>query len=175
VAGIWSLFTFIGEDVMLSIKTILHPTDFSERSEYAFRLACSLARDYGARLIVLHVAAPPMAVGGEGMLMLTADTDLDLLRAKLDLIRPGDPKVLVEHLLYEGDIINYILQVVADEKCDLIVLGTHGRTGLTRLLMGSVAELVVRKSPCPVVTVKGPLTGKGLVEELSPKEAVAKV
>lgn len=142
---------------MLAIQTVLHPTDFSERSEFAFRLACSLARDYGARLIVLHVAEPPMAVAGEGVLMLPPTFDLEPLRERLQQLRPAEPKVPVEHRLIQGDAATEILRVAEETKCDVIVLGTHGRTGLGRLLMGSVAEQVVRRAPCPVVTVKTPL------------------
>jgi nucleotide-binding universal stress UspA family protein len=89
---------------MLPIKTVLHPTDFSEGSALAFRLE--------------------------------------------------DPKVLVEHRLVRGFAVEEILRATALTKCDLIVMGTHGRTGLGRLFVGSVAEQVLRKAPCPVVTVK---------------------
>jgi nucleotide-binding universal stress UspA family protein len=142
---------------MLAIRTVLHPTDFSERSELAFRLACSLARDYGARLLVLHVAEPPFAVAGEGVVMLPFEEDLEPLRRQLQQLRPPDPKVQVEHRLVQGDAATEILRVAEETKCDVIVLGTHGRTGVARLLMGSVAEQVVRKARCPVVTVKAPL------------------
>ena len=142
---------------MLKIRTILHPTDFSERSEFAFRLACSLARDYGARLTVLHVAEPPMAVAGEGILWLPLAVDEQPPRERLQQLRPADPKVQVEHRLVEGDAAAEILRVAEETKCDMIVLGTHGRTGLGRVLMGSVAEQIVRKALCSVLTVKTPL------------------
>ena len=142
---------------MLAIKTILHPTDFSEPAAFAFRLACTLARDYGSRLVVLHVAEPPMAFAGEGVLMLPAAVDLQPLRERLQQLRPGDPKVPLDHMLVEGAAVHEILRVAEETKCDMIVIGTHGRTGLGRLLMGSVAEQVVRRAPCPVITVKTPL------------------
>jgi nucleotide-binding universal stress UspA family protein len=141
---------------MLAIRTILHPTDFSNYSDQAFRLACSLARDYGARLVVLHIAEPPMAVGGEGMLIIPQEFDLEVIRARLQQLRPADPKIAVEHRMVQGDAATEILCLATKMKCDLIVMGTHGRTGLGRLLMGSVAELVVRKASCPVLTVKTP-------------------
>ena len=140
---------------MLAIKTILHPTDFSERSDFAFRLAFSLARDYGARLIVLHVAEPTVPVTPAGAL-LQPGINLDILREKLHQLRPPDPKIQVEHRLIVGNAATEILQVAEVSKCDLIVLGTHGRTGVARLLMGSVAEQVVRRASCPVLTVKTP-------------------
>jgi nucleotide-binding universal stress UspA family protein len=80
-----------------------------------------------------------------------------------DLNRLGapDPKVRVEHRLEEGDPVAQILRVADETGCDLIVLGTHGRTGLNRLLMGSVAEKVVRWASCPVLTVKAPFPQSG--------------
>jgi nucleotide-binding universal stress UspA family protein len=156
---------------MLSIRTVLHPTDFSERSDFAFRLACSLARDYGARLIVLHVAEPPTVVGSEGMLMPPVAVDLQPLQDRLQQLRPRDPKVPVEHRLIQGDTATEILRVAEETKCDVIVLGTHGRTGLGRLLMGSVAEQVLRRAPCPVVTVKTPLPETSSSTESTPESA----
>jgi nucleotide-binding universal stress UspA family protein len=139
--------------IMLAIRTILHPTDFSDYSDYAFRLACSLAGDHGARLIVLHVAEPMPVAGQE---VLIPAFDLEPLRERLQRLRPEDPKTPVEHRLVEGDAASEILRIAQETKCDLIVMGTHGRTGLGRLLMGSVAEQVVRKASCPVLTVKTP-------------------
>jgi nucleotide-binding universal stress UspA family protein len=147
-------YTEIQERAMLPLRTILHPTDFSNYSNYAFRLACSLARDYGARLVVLHVAQPPTAVIGEGVMPLPTAIDLRPLHEQLHQLRPADPTMLVEHRLVEGDAAVEILRVAEEIKCELIVLGTHGRTGLSRLLMGSVAEQIVRKASCPVLTVK---------------------
>jgi nucleotide-binding universal stress UspA family protein len=69
-------------------------------------------------------------------------------------MRPSDPKVRVRYLLVEGNPAAEILSAAREGNCDLIVMGTHGRTGLNRLLMGSVAEEVVRKAPCPVLTVR---------------------
>jgi len=154
---------------MLPIKAILHPTDFSERSMLAFRLACALARDYGARLTVLHVAQPPTASAIEGVLIPAPTRDLQPLREQLQHLRPEDPKVLVEHHLIEGDAVTEILHVAGETKCDVIAMGTHGRTGLDRLLMGSVAEQVVRTASCPVLTVKIPES----VQQLSPNAAPA--
>ena len=89
-------------------------------------------------------------------MILPPALDLEPLREKLRQLRPTDPKVRVEHRLVEGETATEILRLGQEMKCDLIVLGTHGRTGLGRLLMGSVAERVVRKARCPVLTVKTP-------------------
>ncbi len=141
---------------MLPIHTIIHPTDFSDRSAHAFRLACALARDYRARLIVLHVWWPHTAAFGELGPMLQPDEGYDLTetKQKLHRLQPPDSAVGVEHRLEEGDPATAILGLAEAVKADLIVMGTHGRTGLSRLLMGSVAEKVVRRAECPVVTVK---------------------
>jgi nucleotide-binding universal stress UspA family protein len=79
---------------------------------------------------------------------------MEHLRDELCRIRPSDRETRVQHLLAEGDPATAILRAARDNHCDLIVMGTHGRTGLRRLLMGSVAEQVVRKAPCLVLTVK---------------------
>src|SRR5262249_32720257 len=140
---------------MLAVHTILHPTDFSEPSEYAFRLACSLARDYGARLIVLHVVTPPVVVYGEGVVPPGPELYQGGANVKLSQMRvPADAPS--ERRQKEGDPATEILGVAQETRPDLIVLGTHGRTGLGRLLMGSVAEQVLRRAPCPVLTVRTP-------------------
>ena len=146
---------------MLPIRTILHPTDFSERSANAFEVACSLARDSGAGLIVLHVLERPV-IAYTGVAMAPpapgpSEEERKALLKRLKHVQPQAPAVAVEHRLEQGDPATGILQVAQEAGCDLIVMGTHGRTGLGRLLLGSVAEQVLRKAPCPVLTVKTPL------------------
>jgi len=133
---------------MLQVKRILHPTDFSKRAGYAFQLACSLARDRGAGLIVLHVMPVPLVQEKRGY--------REEMEEELNRIGVTDSRIPVERRLEEGDPATEILRVAQEAGCDLIVMGTHGRTGLGRLLMGSVAEQVVRRSSCPVLTVKAP-------------------
>jgi nucleotide-binding universal stress UspA family protein len=142
---------------MLPIRTILHPTDFSEPSEYAFQLACGLAWDYGARLVVLHVTTPPIPIFGDAVpVPAAADYYPAATEEQLNRMRAPDPNVRMEHLLREGNPTTETLEAAAEIDCDLIVMGTHGRTGLKRLFTGSVAEQVVRKAPCPVLTVTIP-------------------
>jgi nucleotide-binding universal stress UspA family protein len=141
---------------MLPLHTVLHPTDFSERSEYAFRLACSLARDYGARLVVLHVATPPLALYGEGVILPEPEAHLAEARKRLDQLEAPGPGVRLERRLAEGDPAAEVLRLAREVGADLIVMGTHGRTGLSRLLAGSVAEQVMRRAACPVLTVRAP-------------------
>jgi nucleotide-binding universal stress UspA family protein len=142
---------------MLSIQTILHPTDYSEYSEYAFRLSCSLARDYGAHLVLLHVITGPRLIGGEDPVACKIiDEFLDQQQQKLEGLRPADPKLKVTRQLAQGDPALEILRVAREINCDMIVMGTHGLTGVKRLLMGSVAEGVTREARCPVVIVRTP-------------------
>jgi nucleotide-binding universal stress UspA family protein len=141
---------------MLPIHSILYPTDFSPQAGHAFQVACALARDYGARLVLLHVK-PPEVVYGEGF-VLPPDSEAvrrELLE-QLGSLQLADPSVSVWRILEEGNPAAEILHTAAEVGCDLIVMGTHGRTGLGRLLMGSVAEAVLRKAPCPVLTIRSP-------------------
>lgn len=156
---------------MLPIRTILHPTDFSEHSDYALRLACALARDHGARLVLLHVAAPPTAVYGGDILIPAPPDSHDEERQRLDRLQVPDT-VPTERRLVEGDAATQILAVAERTGSDLVVMGTHGRTGLARLLMGSVAEQIVRKAPCPVLTVKTPFPAASPVAGAAREETV---
>jgi len=151
---------FVRNLIMLPIHTILHPTDYSEHSQNAFQLACALARDYGARLIVLHA----MPVGTTELLVLSqlgtqekTESIKESLWNELRKIQPPDASIAVEHRLEDGDPDKEICRVVQESHADLIVMGTHGRTGLSRLLMGSVAEQVMRQAECPVLTVRLPM------------------
>jgi len=141
---------------MLRIARILHPTDFSPLSENAFHLAYSLARDHGGRVIVLHVAELPVIASG--VAITSPGGDREALAKRLCQFQAPDAKVPIEHRLEKGNPVAEILRVAQESQCDLIVMGTHGRTGLAHLLMGSVAEPVVRKATCPVLVVKTPFT-----------------
>jgi nucleotide-binding universal stress UspA family protein len=152
---------------MLLMRTILHPTDFSVHSEHAFRMACSLARDHGARLVVLHVV--PSLQTGEIVwsALLQSEDYRGELERQLRTVAPADLELHPDYRLEDGDPAAQILRVAEETKCELIVMGTHGRTGLGRLLLGSVAEEVVRKAPCAVLTMKAPLPNAIPVGELS--------
>jgi nucleotide-binding universal stress UspA family protein len=138
-------------------KLILHPTDFSTGSEYALKVARSLARDLGARLALLHVA--PIPVYGEGTMAAELDPEgywetLEEIRNRVD---GPDLKYQAESHLARGDATEEIIRIADELGCGLIVMGTHGRTGLGRLLMGNVAESVLPRAHCPVLVVKQPL------------------
>jgi len=143
---------------MLPIRMILHPTDFSEHANYAFQMACALARDYRAEIAVLHVYPTPVAPAmGGGLFPVPLDVPREELLAKLNEIKPFDPTIPVERAFVEGDPAFEIVRAGEKFAADLIVMGTHGRGGLSRLIMGSVAENVSRKATCPVLTVRTPM------------------
>ena len=143
---------------MLAIKNILHPTDFSKFSTNAFHLACSLARDHGAKITVLHVVTPPVVLYSEaGAVPPPPRQANEDLWAQLDQVACDDAGVQVERRLVEDEAPIAIINAAKEIKADLIVMGNHGRTGLSRFLMGSVAEQVLRKAPCPVLSVKAPM------------------
>lgn len=140
----------------MNVKKILVPVDFSSGSEAALDLATSLARDSGAKLLITYVQVPPISTGGGEFMYIEPGPPTEEIRARLATVLPKDPKIPVEHCLLNGDPSDCIVKLAEDEKVDFIVMGTHGRRGLTRILMGSVAELVVRWAKCPVITVKSP-------------------
>lgn len=136
---------------MLAIRTILFTTDFSPLAYHAFEVACALAHDYKARLVLLHVHEPPVPMGE---LVLTEPPGYrETLLRDLQALKPAQP-IATEYRLEEGAVAEGILRVADETKCDVIVLGTHGRSGLGRILMGSVAESVLREAKCLVLTVK---------------------
>lgn len=140
---------------MLPIHTILHPTDYSELSRPAFDLACALARNFDAELVVCHVSPPPVVAAGEAGAVADVPTgETEPKTALLEQVKPDDPRVRVTHRLLRGDPATEIARLAVESGAGLIVVGTHGRSGLSRLLVGSVAEGVMRAAPCPVVTVK---------------------
>jgi nucleotide-binding universal stress UspA family protein len=144
---------------MDAIHKILVPTDFSDHAEEAFRVAHGLARAVGAEVILFHVAQPP-AVVSEGGRFLTDPTtgNATNLWDRFHNSQPNDPTVRVEHevIVAHKPSASHILEILDRLGCDLIVMGTHGRTWLKHLLFGSVTEDVVRQARCPVMVVKAP-------------------
>ena len=135
---------------MIRIRKILYPTDFSSYSNQAYFHAVALAENHGASLTILFVFTPELSLaGGE-------ENDRRYWQNQLEQIRPVDPTIPVHHVLLEGDPATEIVHYGRDAGIDLIVMGTHGRSGLERLLMGSVAEKVMREAQCSVLVVKLP-------------------
>lgn len=148
----------------ISLRRILCPIDFSCFSETALRYAGAVARWYGAELVALHVFAAQ--TGFEAFPTLVAPAPLEspdrerLMEALIEFVEPLDRSfVKVRATIAEGDVVAKILESAARLDSDLIVLGTHGRSGFERLVLGSVTEKILRKSPVPVLTVPPALAG----------------
>ncbi|QDU30679.1 Putative universal stress protein [Anatilimnocola aggregata] len=147
---------------------ILVPVDFSTGAEQALQLATSLARDHQGELVLLHVEEPPMVYGAGDMYYGIAEPNREELLTMLKKVSIDDSRMIVQRHLVVGLPATAIVEFAANNAIDYIVMPTHGRTGLRRLLMGSVAEEVVRKAPCPVVTVSPKAAKPSEVKEPSP-------
>lgn len=149
---------------MLRIKNILVATDFSECSESALNYGREMARRFGARLHVLHTVEfmPPDLAGMGGYVAAIPQMQAELdqaAREQLELAVTADDRRLLgaTTVLSTGETPAMAISDYAKKSdIDLIVIGTHGRRGLSHLVMGSVAEKVVRSAPCPVLTVRHP-------------------
>jgi nucleotide-binding universal stress UspA family protein len=137
-------------------KKILFPTDFSTSSEVALEQATALARDLGAEMLIVHVAETPVTYRSADIYYGIYEPDDSAVRKMLHAVVPTDPVVYYEHRLLHGEPAERIVETAEAEHCDLIIMATHGRTGFRRLLMGSVAEEVVRSAQCAVLTYKMP-------------------
>jgi len=135
-------------------KTILFPTDFSTASDAALPHAETLAKQAGARLLIIHVEEPPLAYGGGELYYGLPEPSSERILKMLEDVKPTDPQVPFAHRLTMGEPAGEIVRIAGEEGAEMIVLGTHGRTGMTRLLMGSVAEGIVRRAPCPVLVYR---------------------
>jgi len=143
-------------------KTILVPTDFSECSADALQYAVQLAAKLGARLYVMHVWQAPIA-GWEGGWAIPPEVTDAIEKASRDQLttfvanaRKDNPQLKVEALCLEGDARLSIVRRAKEFKVDLIIMGTHGRRGLSHALLGSVTENVIRNAPCAVLAVRQP-------------------
>ena len=151
----------IEEDIVLQIRQILAPTDFSECSRQAVACGYDLAKTFGAKLVLLHVIEELPSYAGfippAGAIMLLRDLEH---QSRLDLAEvlpeAEAAEVEVARRAVVGSPSHEIVEVAAAEKVDLIIIATHGRTGFSHLFMGSVAERVVRTATCPVLTVRHP-------------------
>jgi len=147
---------------MIPIKRILVPTDFSDPAHAALKLATTFAEEFGSRLYLLHVVPEPYAYPFGTELSTVPMNDIlaqaeEAAREQLDKLVASAalPAGRVVTRVVVGTPVDQVLALVADEKIDLVVLGTHGRGLVGHLLLGSVAERVVRRSPVPVLTVHG--------------------
>ena len=147
---------------MSRIRRILHPTDFSRASRAAFAKAVDLAKMNKAELLVVHVLAPTVPMVGDGYVSPQVYEDLALSarnygKKNLDALVAKAKKagVRAKSVLLEGVPHEQIARMARRQRADLVVMGTHGRTGLAKLFLGSVAGRVIAIAPCPVMTVRG--------------------
>lgn len=141
----------------MKAEKILFAADFSEHGAAALRFATSLARDTGASLVIVHVVEPPPQPADRGFGGYIVETENEAESQQLlNKIVPTDPTVSCSHQLLHGSPAAEIVKCAETEGVDMIIIGSHGRRGLMRMLLGSVAEGVVRKATCPVITIKQP-------------------
>lgn len=156
---------------MIEIHRVLAPTDFSGHSEKAVRYACALAERFGAELHLIHILSEIIPAGPDPLLMPVMPPQFyeeSEQRAKetLDRLLPphwGKPAAVTTAVRW-GSPVEAIVDYCVEQSIDLLVIATHGRTGLSHVLLGSVAERIVREAPCPVLTIrdshKTPPTGQ---------------
>jgi nucleotide-binding universal stress UspA family protein len=146
----------------IRLTKVLVPVDFSEPSATALGYATALARHFGASVHVLHAVEEPLAQGWNGYGLpevhaLRAQALADARRQLEEAVPEGErDRQATELVIRRGEPWQEIVAFARERQMDLIVMGTHGRGGMAHLLMGSVAEKVVRSAPCPVLTVRHP-------------------
>ncbi len=148
----------------MKFAKILLPTDYSTYSDYAAEVAQSLARSVGSTVELVHVYAVPVTLLPDGtpvppapsaLLAAQERAEADMTEAKRRF-ETAAPNVPVEGRAVPGDTLEELMALAGSGRFDLIVMGTHGRSGVRRLLMGSLAEAVIRHSPIPVIAVRLP-------------------
>ena len=147
---------------MKGVRRILHPTDFSRASGAAFLKAVVLAKESRAQLLLVHVMLPPMPLIGDGYMSPKTYQELDAAArrsaqrqlAKV-VARAQKARARAKAVLLEGVPYSRIARAARSTRADLIVMGTHGRSGLSKFFLGSVAERVIALAPCPVLTIRG--------------------
>jgi len=151
----------------MQVKTILVPSDLSEHAEYAFTWALEMAEKWGAKVIVMNAApmfshlAYPESVYMVDLAKMEAEILADAEKKLREFIaKKGTSTVSVEPRAVLGDPFWEICKAAEQNQADLIIMGSHGRTGLAHVLLGSVAERVVRHAPCPVLVARLPQPDK---------------
>ena len=144
---------------MQTLKKILHATDFSDLAANAFHAALALARAHGAHLVLLYVKQPQETTQGEfGLAPPEPEESDDKILHRLEKLVPKGSPIQAHALVVHGKAAATIVQVAKEKHCDLIVMGTHGRKGLSRFFYGNVADDVTRAAPCPVLALRSSQT-----------------
>ena len=146
----------------MKMRRVLHATDFSAASSRAFKRAVDIAKVSGAELLLVHVLPSALPIVADGYVSPKVYEDLEAAnradgQKRLDRLtrRARAAGARVKSLLLEGVPHERIAQAARARKADMVVIGTHGRTGFAKLVLGSVASRVLAISPCPVLTVRG--------------------
>ena len=144
------------------LKNILYATDFSGHSNAALPYALSIARKYGSKVFAVHVVSLSLFPSSSPTIALQAMAAQAVREAKEAMMKLEPQLEGIPHktLIRKGDISKELSRIVDEERIDLIVLGTHGRAGISKVLMGSVAEEIFRQAPCPVLTVGPSVCGE---------------
>jgi len=147
---------------MIKVEKILYPTDFSDPSGFAFEYACEMAKNFGAELEIVHIIVDETQIVSfylpqSTSLLLAEDLEKGAKKQLEDFTAKYSEELA--GIKYTTEIIKgvpfvEIIKAAKDKNVDLIVIGTHGRSGIEHVLFGSTAEKVVRKAPCPVFTVR---------------------
>ncbi|MCA9108604.1 MAG: universal stress protein [Planctomycetaceae bacterium] len=147
--------------MMIQLQKLLVPTDFSEFSNHALRYGCEFAKRFGAQLHLLHVMDASLTMPDPIMGAPVSDAELNDLQNRaataIEDLPESDWLIGIDHVkrvIQIGSPFVEIIRYAKQQEIDMIVLGTHGRTGLAHVLIGSTAERVIRKAPCPVLTVR---------------------
>lgn len=154
---------------MVGWNRILVPTDFSETSVSAVRQGVALARTFGAGLILLHVGDAVTEVATQFPLGLDASL-LDAERERLLKVLSPQEQATVhpEFVMCQGAPAQEIVRCAEEREVDVIVMGTHGRGGVSHFILGSVAEQVIRTAPCPVLVVRNTAAAAGVEADVFP-------
>lgn len=161
-----------GPSSPLAVKNVLFATDFSPTSEAALPYAAAICRRFGSTLHMVHV------ISEAGLLMMSGGVDYVSMgtiyedaqneaKERLDQISKQVEGVPHRNSVRHGQVWRTLATIIAESEVDLLVVGTHGRTGLGKLLLGSVAEDILRHAPCPVLTVGPKVSGRAKLPELS--------
>jgi nucleotide-binding universal stress UspA family protein len=157
------------------VRSILFPTDFSSCNEAALKLASTLASESKALMYIVYVhdVQHLSASMGEAAYLYESQWKEELTTAETQLnrVRPTIRGVECRHVLLSGSPVPEVLRFATENNVDLIVMASHGRTGLPRLILGSVAEGVMRKAKCPVLVVKQPMGEQQAEPTVQPLEA----
>ncbi len=140
----------------MNVRHILCPVDFSDSSHTALKYATSLARESDAEIHIVYSYEEPFAFTEGAFPGHVPPADLAPDHEALNAMVPSHKNVRYRHYFLFGPPGRMLLEYAHEKDIDLIVMGTHGRTGFSRLLMGSVAEEIVRRAECPVLTIKTP-------------------